>query len=73
MNESNVVDARGLSCPQPAMLARQALQKLSKGNLEVIVDNNTARENVSRIARNLGWEVDIGERSKDEIHLELKK
>jgi len=73
MNESNVVDARGLSCPQPAMMTRQALQKLSKGNIEVIVDNSTARENVSRIAKNLGWEVDISERSEDEIHLELKK
>ena len=73
MNESNVVDARGLSCPQPAMMTRQALQKLSKGNIEVIVDNSTARENVSRIAKNLGWEVDISERSEDQIHLELKK
>ncbi|HEY31810.1 MAG TPA: SirA family protein [Dehalococcoidia bacterium] len=73
MGESNMVDARGLSCPQPAMLARQALQKLSKGTLEVVVDNNTARENVSRIAKNLGWEIDIDERSEDEVHLMMRK
>ena len=73
MGELNTVDARGLSCPQPAMLAREALQKLSKGTLEVIVDNSTARENVSRIAKNLGWEIDIDERSEDDIHLMLKK
>ncbi len=73
MGESNTVDARGLSCPQPAMLTRQALQKLSKGILEVIVDNSTARENVSRTARNLGWEIYIDERSEDDIHLLLKK
>lgn len=73
MGESNIVDARGLSCPQPAMLARQALQKLSKGTLEVIVDNGTARENVSRIAKNLGWEIDIDERSEEDVHLLIRK
>lgn len=73
MSESNIVDARGLSCPQPAMLARQALQKLSKGTLEVIVDNGTARENVSRIAKNLGWEIDIDERSEEDVHLLIRK
>ncbi len=73
MSESNIVDARGLSCPQPAMLARQALQKLEKGELEVIVDNSTARENVSRTAGNLGWAVNVEELSEDEIHLLMRK
>ena len=73
MSESDTIDARGLSCPQPAMLARQALQKLSKGSLEVIVDNSTARENVSRIARNLGWEINIDERAEDDVHLMMRK
>jgi len=72
-NNVEIVDARGLSCPQPAMLARQALQKLSKGTLEVIVDNSTSRENVSRIAKNLGWEIDIDERSEEDVHLLMRK
>jgi len=55
------------------MLSRQALQKLSKGTLQVIVDNSTARENVSRIANSLGWEIDIEERSEGEIRLLLTK
>ena len=73
MDESDITDARGLSCPQPAMLAHQALQKLSKGILEVIVDNSTARENVSRIAQNLGWEINIDERSEDDVHILIEK
>jgi len=73
MVDLKIVDARGLSCPQPALLARQALQKESKGTLEVIVDNSTARENVSRTAKNLGWQVNVDERSEDEIHLVMKK
>ena len=39
----------------------------------VIVDNSTARENVSRIARNLGWEMDVDERAEDDIHLVFTK
>lgn len=73
MGEQNTADARGLSCPQPAMLARQALQKLNKGMLEVIVDTGTARENVSRIARNLGWQVSIEEQPGGIYRIVVKK
>ncbi|UCB44071.1 MAG: sulfurtransferase TusA family protein [Dehalococcoidales bacterium] len=73
MGELDIIDARGLSCPQPAMLARQALQKLTEGSLELIVDNSTARENVSRIAKNLGWEISVDERSEDDVHLLIRK
>lgn len=73
MNESNTVDARGLSCPQPPMLTREALKKLGKGSLEVIVDNITARDNVSRMAKNLGWSIEIDQKSEDEIRLLLQK
>lgn len=61
MENEKFIDARGLSCPQPAMLVRQAMQEMEKGELQVIVDNITARENISRIARNLGWEINIEE------------
>ena len=62
MGEQQTLDARGLSCPQPAMLARQALRELGKGTAEVIVDTSTARENVSRVAEYLGWQVSIEEK-----------
>jgi len=73
MGEHKIVDARGLSCPQPAMLARQALQELSKGTLEVIVDTSTARENVSRIAGHLGWDVSIEEQPEGNYTIVVKK
>ena len=68
-----MVDARGLSCPQPALMTREALQKESEGTIEVIVDNTTAQENVSRTARNLGWNVTIDKHSEDEIHVVMEK
>jgi TusA-related sulfurtransferase len=49
----------GLSCPQPAMMALRAIQKMDKGTVEVLVDTGTARENVSRLAKSAGWTVTV--------------
>ena len=52
-----VVDARGLSCPQPVMMAITEMKKSTGGELEVLVDTDTAKENVSRAAESNGWTV----------------
>ncbi len=57
MGEKKTVDARGLSCPQPVVETKKAMEKLPGGTIEVLVDTVTSRENVSRLARNQGWEV----------------
>lgn len=59
MEEVKVVDARGLSCPEPTMMARQALAALGGGRVEVLVDSGTSRDNVSRVAERLGWRVAV--------------
>ncbi len=73
MNEIKTIDARGLSCPQPAMLTRQAIEKQAKGTVELLVDSSTARENVSRLARNSGWGVTIEEQPGGSYRIILKK
>jgi len=73
MDDIKTVDARGLSCPQPALLATQALKKLGKGTVEVLVDSGTARENVSRLAKNAGWAVSIEEQKDGSARIVLKK
>ena len=73
MSDIKTVDARGLSCPQPAMLAQEALKKLGKGTLEVLVDSSTARENVSRLARNSGWNVTLEEQPGGSYCIKLRK
>lgn len=52
-----MVDARGLSCPQPVIMALEAMRKEGNKELVVLVDTDTARENVSRAAAGLGWQV----------------
>lgn len=54
---SNTVDARGLSCPQPVIMTLNEIKRVKKGDIIVVVDTDTARENVSRAARAKGWEV----------------
>lgn len=51
------IDARGLSCPQPVLMTLQALNTLESGTVAILVDTETARENVSRAATSQGWSV----------------
>lgn len=54
---SNIVDARGLSCPQPVIITLNKIKKVDKGDIVIVVDTDTAKENVSRAARGQGWEI----------------
>ena len=58
------VDARGLSCPQPVLMTKNALASNEK-QYEVLVDNSTAKENVTRFATNSGYKVSVDEKGDD--------
>ncbi len=65
------IDARGLSCPQPVLLAKRAMET-DVGPLAVLADSTAAVENISRMAVHMGWNVRVlagGEYST----LELRK
>ncbi|MDO5115458.1 MAG: sulfurtransferase TusA family protein [Synergistaceae bacterium] len=53
--EKKTVDARGLSCPQPVIETKRVLDKMSAGEIEILVDTVTSRENVIRFAQHAGW------------------
>jgi tRNA 2-thiouridine synthesizing protein A len=54
---AQIVDARGFSCPQPVLMTMQEMKKTGKGQIEVLVDTDTSKENVSRAAASQGWQV----------------
>ncbi|MGB9780261.1 sulfurtransferase-like selenium metabolism protein YedF [Caldanaerobacter sp.] len=56
------VDARGKNCPIPVIMTKKALEEMEEGKILVIVDNETAKENVSKFARGIGCEVAVEER-----------
>ncbi len=51
------VDVRGFSCPIPVVKTQKAINQAPGGQITVLVDTDTAKENVSRLARSKGYSV----------------
>ena len=65
------LDARGLSCPEPVVMIRKAMT--SKENAyQMVVDNVTAKENVTRYAQHQGYQVSVQE-ADGEYRLSITK
>lgn len=67
---AKIVDCRGLACPQPVIRTKRAMAEADE--LVTIVDNDTARMNVSRMARKAGYAVEIRE-GEDGIYLHIHR
>lgn len=55
-----VIDARGLSCPEPVVLLRNAMAS-KEASYQIIVDNHASRENTTRYAQHQGYQVSVAE------------
>ena len=53
------IDARKLACPAPVLLTRDALEKEKPGQIVIIVDNDAAKQNVTRFLESRSYEADI--------------
>ena len=67
-----MLDARGLSCPLPVVMVQKAVKEENPASLTVLVDNQTAVENVTRFAENHGYAVSC-ENGGGEFTLTLSK
>jgi len=54
---TTTVDARGFSCPQPVLMTLDEIKKADKGEILILVDTDTSKENVSRAATSQGWQL----------------
>lgn len=68
---ATTIDACGYSCPQPVLMARQALEGGGDA-YDVLVDNQTAVQNVSRFATNAGYSVMVSQEG-EAYRLALRK
>ncbi|MFZ5633561.1 MAG: sulfurtransferase-like selenium metabolism protein YedF [Bacillota bacterium] len=59
MSDTIRVECRGLACPQPVIKTKKALDSIDQGTVVVLVDNDTARENVTLFARNAGFKAEV--------------
>lgn len=69
---AELVDCRGFSCPEPVLLTRKAIEQASGDKVTVTVSNAVARDNVSRAARSMGWQVAV-ETDGDDFILNIHK
>jgi len=68
---AKLIDTCGFSCPQPVLMVHEAV-RAGGGDLDVLVDNEASRENVTRAAQKLGYTVTPVEQGGDVCRLELR-
>lgn len=59
------VDARGLSCPEPVMMALSAMQEAGSDPVRVLVSSATSRDNVKAMALKKKRTVTVEELGED--------
>ena len=70
---SVIVDAGGLSCPQPVLMTLDKIKEMQKGEIIIKVDTDTSKENVSRAAQSQGWGMADIQKHKTGYTLTIKK
>ncbi len=63
------VDGRKLACPKPVLLTKEAISDESTNQVEVIVDNSAALENVKRFLVKFGFEVKDVQQKANDYHI----
>ncbi len=56
-----VIDCRGLACPAPVLRAKETVEREEVDSLVMLVDNEAAKENVSRFLSRAGYTVWVEE------------
>jgi selenium metabolism protein YedF len=67
-NRTIELDVRGLTCPEPVLRTRKALDSIDCGAVNVLTDDAACRDNLIRFAQNAGYSVDSTTR-EDGTHL----
>ena len=70
---STIVDARGYLCPQPLMMTVKKMKEINKGVIEIFVDDEAAKENISRTVQEKGWELKKIEEKNDYCKIVISK
>lgn len=66
------VDARGLDCPTPLIKTKKALDAIEKGNVLTIVDNDVAKNNITKLIKSMHYEYNVVEEN-GEYYIDINK
>ncbi|NLW39639.1 MAG: sulfurtransferase-like selenium metabolism protein YedF [Tissierellia bacterium] len=67
------VDARGQACPKPVIMTKKELDKITEGVITTIVDNEVAKDNVSKLAKNAGYDYKVDKKGENEYYITITK
>ncbi len=67
------IDARGLECPKPVILTKKEIDSMEEGIITTIVDNEVAKENVSKLAESLGYKFQVNQSEDQEYYIHIYK
>ncbi len=67
----NKIDTRGMSCPQPVLMTKKAIDQSPEG-LEILAGDNTAKNNIKRFLESKGFSVEIEEINEEFILKAIK-
>ena len=70
---SEKIDARGLSCPQPVLLATNKMKSMQSGKFEIIADCGVSPENIERAVNYNGWQVSSKTEENNEVKMIIEK
>jgi len=65
------VDVRGLSCPIPVVKTKKAMDQNPDEPITVLVETTVSKENVSRLAQNRNYSVQVEEIAGEEYRVFL--
>lgn len=57
----NTIDCKGLKCPQPVINVKKYFDAIKEGSAEVIIDNEVAKNNISKLAQSSGFKYETNE------------
>lgn len=68
-----MIDATGLACPKPVILTKKAIEQIEEGTIKTRVDNEIAKENLSKLAKSMDLEYKVEEDIDGNYEVSIKK
>lgn len=65
------IDCQGKACPQPVIQTKKALEKYKE--VETVVDNTTAKENLKKLGKKLGCSVNVVDEGNEIFRVQFIK
>ncbi len=70
--EQTLIECQGLPCPQPVLKAKEYIENKHPEAFSIIVDNDAAKENVSRFLTTQGYEASVAPQGAEYIVTGIK-